>query len=128
MNLYSPHRPLLRPVQFIVLSFAGTILVGALLLWLPDFTRQVQVSFVDALFTSASAVCVTGLSVVDTGTGFSLWGQLIILGLIQVGGLGPITFNERRGRSRPQAYRLRPASRKARSRVFQVSSAAASGS
>lgn len=93
MNLYSPHRPLLRPVQFIVLSFAGTILAGALLLWLPDFTRQVSVSFVDALFTSTSAVCVTGLTVVDTGTGFSLWGQLIIMGLIQVGGLGPIIFS-----------------------------------
>jgi trk system potassium uptake protein TrkH len=52
-----------------------------------------SIGFVDALFTTTSAMCVTGLTVVDTGTAFSLFGQLIILGTIQLGGLGITTFS-----------------------------------
>ena len=80
----------LSPYQFIALGFAGTILLGAGLLttsWAsakPDYTLP----FLDALFTATSAVCVTGLVVVDTGTTFSLFGQLVVIFLIQTGGLG----------------------------------------
>ncbi|MBF0610558.1 MAG: hypothetical protein G8345_02530 [Magnetococcales bacterium] len=79
----------------VVLSFAGVIVLGCLLLMLPVSRNpdQQAVSLVDALFTSASAVCVTGLAVRDTGTTFSLVGQGVILGLIQVGGLGFLTLS-----------------------------------
>lgn len=80
----------LTPYRFIALGFAGTILLGALLLTTPLASAKpgYTVSFLDALFTATSAVCVTGLVVVDTGTTFSLFGQLVIITLIQVGGLG----------------------------------------
>lgn len=78
--------PLLLAAGFIVL-----ILVGAGLLKLP-FSLNGALSWGDALFTSASAVTVTGLVVTETGTTFSFWGQLIILLLIQIGGLGLMTF------------------------------------
>lgn len=74
-----------------VLSFIGLIIAGAFLLWLPP-SHKGDVSFVDALFTSASAVCVTGLTVLDTGRDFTRLGQLIILVLIQTGALGIMTF------------------------------------
>jgi potassium uptake TrkH family protein len=67
------------------------ILAGSVVLILPNATTG-GISYVDALFTSASAVCVTGLVVVDTGSHFSLFGQVIILTLIQLGGLGIMTF------------------------------------
>ncbi|MDY6833411.1 MAG: potassium transporter TrkG [Chloroflexota bacterium] len=76
----------------IIYGFATVIALGTLLLWLPissatgDFTSPV-----DALFTAASAVCVTGLVVVDTGTYYSTFGQGVILALIQIGGLGIMT-------------------------------------
>ena len=69
------------------------ILVGALLLMLPFSTTSGRISFVDAIFTSTSAVCVTGLIVQDTATYFTLTGQVIILLLIQLGGLGVMTFS-----------------------------------
>ncbi|MBU1243078.1 ATPase [Myxococcota bacterium] len=73
--------------------FAGLILVGTVLLSLPfSHAAGGSVSVLDALFTSTSAVCVTGLTTVDTGTRFSLAGQWIILVLIQLGGLGILTF------------------------------------
>lgn len=75
-----------------VLSFAGFILLGALVLWLPWSQAGKPLAFVDTLFTSTSAVCVTGLTVVDTEKDFSLFGQTVIAILIQVGGLGVITF------------------------------------
>lgn len=76
----------------ICLGFLGVILVGALLLMLPfSLTIGTWDSFLTALFTSTSAVCVTGLVVVDTGTHYSFWGQLTIAILIQVGGLGYMT-------------------------------------
>ncbi|KXZ39336.1 trk system potassium uptake protein TrkH [Alkalithermobacter thermoalcaliphilus JW-YL-7 = DSM 7308] len=77
------------PSQIIVAGFAAIILVGALLLNLPIATNSGEsVGFLNALFTSTSAVCVTGLVVVDTGTYWSKFGKLVILILIQVGGLG----------------------------------------
>ena len=83
----------LKPSQIIVLSFAGVIIIGALLLMLPISSAHGNwTSFVDALFTSTSAVCVTGLVVVDTGTYWSLFGKIVILVLIQVGGLGFMTM------------------------------------
>jgi len=83
----------LSGVQLFVLSFAGLIGAGTLgLLVLPGLYAGPRLGFVDALFTAASAVCVTGLIVVDTATYFTRWGQLWILLLIQAGGLGVLTF------------------------------------
>jgi trk system potassium uptake protein TrkH len=77
-----------KPSQTILLSFLMVILTGSLVLMLP-FTTVAHggIHFIDALFTATSAVCVTGLIVVDTATYFTLWGQLVILVLIQIGGL-----------------------------------------
>ena len=84
-------RTFLNPAQLFVLSFVVLIFVGALLLSLPTATHH-GIPFIDAFFTSTSAVCVTGLAVVDTGSYFTVFGQVIIMGLIQVGGLGILTF------------------------------------
>ncbi len=84
-------RAFLNPGQFFILSFLSVVLVGALLLMMPKATTQ-PLSFIDALFTATSAVCVTGLIVVDTATYFTTFGQVIIIGLIQIGGLGILTF------------------------------------
>jgi trk system potassium uptake protein TrkH len=84
---------LLSPQKIFILSFAIIVLVGALLLWFPFSAGRGHISFVDALFMSASAVCVTGLSVLDIGKDFSLAGQMITLFLLQIGGLGIITFS-----------------------------------
>jgi len=73
-------------------TFAGLAIVGALLLRLPVSHAGQPVGFVDALFTSTSAVCVTGLITVDTATRYSRFGQTVILILIQLGGLGIMTF------------------------------------
>jgi len=81
----------LNPAQLFIVSFLGIILLGALLLMLPKATYE-GISFLDALFTSTSAVCVTGLIVVDTGSYFTPFGQNIIVFLIQLGGLGILTF------------------------------------
>lgn len=79
--------------QIIILGFAGVILIGALLLMLPVSSKAgVMTPFNEALFTSTSAVCVTGLVVQDTATYWSWFGQGIILVLIQIGGLGVITI------------------------------------
>jgi trk system potassium uptake protein TrkH len=75
------------------LSFALAILIGGLLLWLPVSARAGRIGLVDALFTATSAVCVTGLVVVDTATAYSGFGQAVILLLIQLGGLGIMTFS-----------------------------------
>lgn len=82
----------LQPVQQFVASFLFLIFTGALLLKLPASTVK-GISFIDALFTSTSAVCVTGLVVLDTGKDFTLLGQVILLILIQLGGLGIMTFS-----------------------------------
>jgi len=83
----------LTPTRIFVFSFAGFIMLGTLALWLPFSASQGGLRFVDALFTSASAVCVTGLASIDIGRDLSLAGQLITLVLFQVGGLGIITFS-----------------------------------
>lgn len=85
------NRTVLNPAQLFILSFLVIIFIGSFLLILPNATYD-GISYLDALFTSASAVCVTGLIVVDTGTHFTLFGQTIIMILIQVGGLGILTF------------------------------------
>ncbi|WP_151737271.1 TrkH family potassium uptake protein [Paenibacillus tengchongensis] len=83
----------LSPPQILVLGFAAVILLGTLLLMLPAASRTgTPLRFIDALFTATSATCVTGLVVVDTGTHFTLFGQTVILLLIQVGGLGFMTM------------------------------------
>ena len=83
-----------RPEAVLAGSFAALILLGTLLLLLPTAAANPAspLTPMDALFTSTSAVCVTGLVVRDTATDFSALGQLIILALFQVGGLGIITF------------------------------------
>lgn len=85
------NRTYLNPAQLFISSFLSVIFFGTFLLMLPNATYD-GIEFVDALFTSTSAVCVTGLIVVDTATYFTLFGQSIILFLIQVGGLGILTF------------------------------------
>lgn len=81
------------PVRLIVVSFAIVILVGTFLLMLPICSRSGDsTSFINSLFTATSATCVTGLVVFDTWTHWNVLGQVIIISLIQVGGLGVITF------------------------------------
>jgi len=81
-----------KPQTLLIGGFAAVILAGTLLLRLPWSQTTGAVGFVDALFTSTSAVCVTGLVVVDTGTAFTPFGQVVIAALIQIGGLGIMTF------------------------------------
>ena len=84
----------LRPAQMMIISFLFAISLGTILLMLPLATTTGQrTSLVDAVFTATSATCVTGLIVQDTATHFSHFGQLVILALIQVGGLGIMTFS-----------------------------------
>ncbi|AGA77830.1 TrkH family potassium uptake protein [Echinicola vietnamensis] len=81
----------LNPPLIFILSFLVLILIGTVLLMLPNATHQ-PIHLVDALFTATSAVCVTGLIVLDTAKDFTLFGQLIIMLLFQLGGLGMMTF------------------------------------
>ena len=83
----------LTSANLLLLSFAAAIFFGTFALMLPSSTTGRHIRFIDALFTATSAVCVTGLSVVDTGTFYTRSGQIIILCLIQLGGLGIITFS-----------------------------------
>ncbi|MFP4630361.1 MAG: TrkH family potassium uptake protein [Desulfohalobiaceae bacterium] len=83
----------LPPATLILLSFGLLILLGTLLLLLPVASSSGTTSLMDALFTATSAVCVTGLTVADTASHFSLFGQAAILVMIQVGGLGLMTFS-----------------------------------
>ena len=84
----------LNAVQSLALSFACLILLGALLLMLPWASRdRASLPFLDALFTATSASCVTGLVLYDTWTQFSLFGQAVILVLIQIGGLSFMTVS-----------------------------------
>lgn len=77
------------PTRVLIATFVVLILTGATLLMLPKATPgRESLPFVDALFTSTSATCVTGLTITDTGTNFTLMGQVVILALIQLGGLG----------------------------------------
>jgi trk system potassium uptake protein TrkH len=81
------------PGEALIIYYAASILIGALALCLPVAAHGQPLSFLDALFTATSAQCVTGLVVVDTGTKLTLFGQLVVLALIQVGGLGITTFS-----------------------------------
>ncbi|MES1043143.1 Ktr system potassium transporter B [Bacillus obstructivus] len=81
----------LNPYQLLVLVFLFFIILGTSLLKLP-FSTTSSVSWVDALFTTTSAMTVTGLAVVDTGTAYTIFGQIVIVLLIQVGGLGIMSF------------------------------------
>ena len=81
------------PTRIFVLSFAGVILAGGFLLCFPFSATKGNLRFVDALFSSTSAVCVTGLVVIDVGKDLSTLGQVITIFLFQIGGLGIITFS-----------------------------------
>lgn len=88
LRRWQPH-----PAQVIVLGFAGAILAGTGLLALPISSSSGQpTNVIDALFTATSAVCVTGLTVLDTQTHWSVFGQVVIMLLIQLGGLGIMIF------------------------------------
>jgi trk system potassium uptake protein TrkH len=87
-------RRLLSPPRLLATTFAGFIAVGGVLLWLPLSSAPGRyTSLVDALVTATSAVCVTGLIVVDTPNHFSTFGEMVILLLIQAGGLGYMTIS-----------------------------------
>jgi len=81
------------PARATIIGFALLILTGTILLMLPAATTGKPLGLVNALFTSTSAVCVTGLTVVDTGSAFSPFGQVVLLILIQTGGLGIMTLS-----------------------------------
>ena len=81
------------PARISIIGFAILISIGTALLMLPSAMNTHSLGFVDALFTSTSATCVTGLVIVDTGKVFSAFGQLVILILIQTGGLGIMTIS-----------------------------------
>ncbi|MGE4433614.1 MAG: TrkH family potassium uptake protein [Bacteroidales bacterium] len=84
-------RSLLNPAQMFLFSFLLLIVMGAMLLCMPHATFE-GISLLDALFTSTSAVCVTGLAVVDTGATFTTFGLIVLMLLMQLGGLGMMTF------------------------------------
>lgn len=86
-------KKLVHPPRLLALSFLVAIIVGTIIISLPFSTRSGRISLVDALFTSTSATCVTGLIVVDTPNYFSPLGLGILLALIQLGGLGIMTFS-----------------------------------
>jgi trk system potassium uptake protein TrkH len=81
-----------NPTLTLITSFLVLIIVGAVTLWLPRSAAKERIKPVDALFTATSATCVTGLVVKDTGSDFSLMGQVVILSMIQLGGLGIVVF------------------------------------
>lgn len=94
LKKYKPDNFILfTPARVLVLGFASVILLGTMLLMLPEATVDgLGLSFLNALFTATSAVCVTGLVVVDTGTTLTMLGQLFVISMIQIGGLGFMTF------------------------------------
>lgn len=82
-----------RPERLIIYSFVLAITIGACLLKLPIAATRTSLDWIDAFFMATSAVCVTGLSVIDIGRDLTLFGQLVTLTLIQLGGLGIMTFS-----------------------------------
>lgn len=85
-------RRALNPAEILVFGFGGMILIGAVLLCLPiASTSGESVGFLTALFSSTSAICVTGLTVIEIGTAYTLFGQFVMLVLIQLGGIGFMT-------------------------------------
>lgn len=93
MKMSQAKKPRLSTTQLITLGFLAAVLVGSILLTLPISSASGEMTpYLDALFTSATSVCVTGLTVVDTFSHWSLFGKIVILLLIQLGGLGVISF------------------------------------
>lgn len=86
------HKKLLNPYFYIILSFLAVIVVGTLLLWLPFSVKEGHMKFIDALFMSTSAVCVTGLASVNVAANFTLYGKIVLLLLIEIGGLSFLTI------------------------------------
>lgn len=84
-------KTIINPAQLFILSFLGIVLIGAGFLMMPNATVN-GILPLDALFTATSAVCVTGLTVLDTSKDFTVFGKIIIITLIQIGGLGIMTF------------------------------------
>jgi trk system potassium uptake protein TrkH len=82
----------LHPVRLVALGYLSYVTMGWVLLSIPNFHTTGKVSALDALFTSTSAVSTTGLATVSTGNGYNLGGQIVILILIQLGGIGYMTF------------------------------------
>ncbi len=85
-------RKLIAPLALPVIFFGAAILAGTVLLHMQFCLNETSISWINSLFTATSAVCVTGLAVVDTGSAFNLTGQVILLLLIQIGGLGIMSF------------------------------------
>ncbi|MFH1515401.1 MAG: potassium transporter TrkG, partial [bacterium] len=81
------------PSRVSIFAFILLIAIGTILLMLPAASKAGALPFIDALFTATSASCVTGLTVVDTGRRFSFFGQVVILFLVQAGGLGIMTLS-----------------------------------
>jgi len=82
----------ITPITLPIILFGGTIIIGTLLLHCQEALAVASISWLDALFTATSATCVTGLVTLDTGSTFSLFGQGVILLLIQLGGIGIMTY------------------------------------
>lgn len=87
------NRLLRHPARLLVFGFAAAIFIGSVLLALPVASAGYPISLIDALFMATSAVCVTGLAVVDPGSAFNGFGQAVLLGLVQIGGLGITTLS-----------------------------------
>ena len=87
------HLKKMNPALIIIYSYLVADLLGTLLLSLPAASTGEPVSTLDALFTATSALCVTGLTVVDTGTAYTVFGQSVIMALMEIGGLGVMTFS-----------------------------------
>ena len=85
-------KKVLSPVRFLSIGYIFTIMVGTILLLFPDAAKNGYTSFLDALFTATSATCVTGLIPFDTYTHWTMFGQIVIIVLIQIGGLGFMTI------------------------------------
>ena len=83
----------MAPELLVISSYLAVVLVGTVLLSLPAASTGEALVPIDALFTATSAICVTGLVVVDTGTQFTVFGKSVLLALIQLGGLGVMTFS-----------------------------------
>ncbi len=86
-------RLLRHPARLLVFSFTAAIFIGGALLALPVASTSSPIAFIDALFMATSAVCVTGLAVIDPGSALNGFGQAVLLGLVQIGGLGIATLS-----------------------------------
>lgn len=93
MTVFHNYLQKLHHAHILVISFLLADLVGTVLLCLPFSSTGRPMSLINAIFTSTSALCVTGLTVLDTAKGLTTFGQMVVLALIQVGGLGVMTFS-----------------------------------